>query len=153
MIRTVVYRASKKPSQSEPDGSPTYGRLESQEGLPPDQLLGRVAKFVPGETLGFALPATLLLTADWAVVSVAVVGLVGTPLWLRKRALREQPSNQQPPKRFYVVAMLAYVAWILAASSPLRGVLGVDEQVAALLVFCAVYLLPLVDDRLDHPPT
>jgi hypothetical protein len=159
MIRTVVYRSrAAAPSEVVVEESPVYGAGRARTTKPPepvvpDNVLARIIKYIPGETLSIILPATLIggLSKPW-VTAIALVGAAGTPLWLWHRARREvSRTGQLPPPRFYVVAVLAYAAWILASSSPVRTVVGMRQTTAAAVVFLAAYLLPLIDNALDRP--
>lgn len=156
MIRTVVYRSRVVPEGGEDAEAPVYGAHgpTPDRDVEPDGPLGRIVKYIPGETLSLILPATLLGgLGKLVVLLIAGAGAVGTPLYLHHRARHEADAKRQlPPKRFYAIAVLAYIAWILASSSPVRTAIGLRQTTAAVIVFLAAYLLPLVDDELDRPP-
>lgn len=155
MIRAVVYRDRADRGPDDADESPVYGRTEPSPQVPevapsPDGYLSRIIKYIPGETLALVLPASLIPGLDdWHLWLIAIAGLIGTPLWLRFTARRQLPPHQQPHLRFYAIALLAYCPWIFASSTPVRDVIGIDQELTAVLLFLAAYFLPLLDDQLD----
>lgn len=147
MTRTVIYRSTRPAVDGENPvyGGPGTGRNAGNVKTP-DGYIARVAKYVPAETLALVLPLTLILTNHLLIIGTAIAGLIGTPLYLQRRA---EDEDESPPPQYYFLVTVAYVAWILAASSPLREAVRVPKETAFFTVAIVGYFLPLLDDRFD----
>jgi hypothetical protein len=148
VVRTIVYR-QRLTSPSGDKGLPVYGTGGGDGGVVPDELSARILKYIPGETLTIILPASLLPgLGNGGVAVVAIAGAIGTPWYLARQARKQEPQIRPVP-RFYLLAVLAYCAWILASSSPTREMLGVAQGIAAMCLFLVAYFIPLLDNELD----
>jgi hypothetical protein len=117
----------------------------------------RVAGLAPGPIPGEALALIALITAgsgmgDGQVIALVTVGAVGQMLWLQQRGA-QLDGPDRPTARFFVFALIAYLAWVLVTCPADRELAGVDETTAAIVMASVAYLLPLVDpiahERLD----
>lgn len=135
MARTIVY------SRPVPDGMgrPVRRQKEDDYGV-------KLAKYVPAEVLAFFLPTTALAgdRKDY-ILAICVIGLIGTLLYLGVAAYREKDLSKRPLPHFYVLAVVAFVAWALGSSSAVDKALGVDQTLAALILAAVVFLLPGLD--------
>ncbi len=111
-----------------------------------DGLPEKLAKYVPAETLAFFVPVSAAIGTgrEALLVAALVVGAIGTPayLWLYARKL---PSNEQPLLQFYVLSVIAFGCWALGTSAAVAALVGTDVTTAGVILFFAVFLIPLTD--------
>lgn len=116
-----------------------------------DALPVKLVKYVPAEVLAFFIPLAAVVGDDrkgllWLVTAVAVIG---APLYLAATAKR-LPPEQRPARYFYLLAVLATVAWLFGTSAPAADLIGLDEVAAAVVLALAVFIIPVVDGLLDQ---
>ncbi len=140
MIRTVVYREGETPTPA--PGQPTRRRQRAQDGY-----LERLVKYVPAEVtavFAFLAAAADSVSGDWLLIVVIVVGFLATPAYLIGRAAR-LPASKRPATFFYFLATAAFAFWALGVSGSVRGLVGVDDTVAEVLLGLAALVIPAVD--------
>lgn len=147
MPRTIAYKVP--PRTTPVDDVPVYGsaspRGESDELAEPDQFQARLIKYIPGETLAFVVPvAAFANDRDGLVALVAIAGAIGQLLLLKKSGGRAQ-LNARPTPRFFLFALIAYIAWAFGTSAEIRNLIGMDTTTGAVIMATAAYLLPLID--------
>ncbi len=139
MARTIVY-----PSR-------LAGALETDRaGKPTDSYLEKLTKYVPAEVLGFFMPAAALVSENTALLIVClVIGAAATPgyLWLTSQT---QPAANRPRWFFYVLAVIAFLAWTASASEPVTNMLGLQQNVAGFILMAAVFVIPFADQLLTR---
>ncbi len=121
------------------------------DGQPPsDGYLQTLVKYVPVEvTAAFVLLSILAShVSRWAVLGVAALCLVATPLqvWIRDR---QQDASSRTRPFFYLLAFIAFPCWALLVSQPLRELLGVKPAWAELAVGVSAFAIPLIDKGID----
>jgi uncharacterized membrane protein len=79
----------------------------------------------------------------WPIAVVFLIGLLATPGFLAMRA-RTQPDTTT---RWYayLIALIAFVPWALAASFPVRDLFNVRATGAEFTLAAAVFVIPLLD--------
>lgn len=138
MPRTVV--PPQAPSRPQAGGSSN-----------PDRIPEKIAKYVPAETLAFFVPAAAMIGSDndSLLVVALIAGLLGTPGYLYLQAQRTSAA-ERPLWHFYVLAVIAFACWALAATSAVADLLGVSQSAAGVVLLIAVFLIPLADSVLNH---
>jgi hypothetical protein len=134
MARTVVPRARERGTHTASDSLPV-----------------KLVKYVPAEVLAFFVPLSAILGDGrrgllWLT---AVAAVVGTPLYLAAGA-RRLPSDDRPSAYFYALATMAAIAWLLGTSSATAHLVGLDSVAAAVIMGLAVFIIPVIDDLLEH---
>lgn len=132
MVRTVV-----------PSGG-AAGHIRS--GNPTDDFPTKLVKYIPAETLAFFVPTAALLGPDrnsW-LVTVALIAAAGNVgyLWYQARSV---PENVKPLPHFYVLALVAFVAWALVTAPNLASMVGLDQVATSVILAIAVFAVPLLD--------
>ena len=112
----------------------------------------RLAKYVPAEVLTFYTTAVQLTLAKdgpeqapfrlWVFGIVALLGLVGTPVWLGRYS--GQPSEKRTNQ---VMGTIAFVAWMYSYPAGLFTELGFHDPVIAGLsltffIFLTAFVAP-----------
>jgi hypothetical protein len=150
MIRTVLYPS--KDAVTEPVLQAAIGASDQ----PPDDYRAKLVKYIPAEVIGFFIPAYALVsrngsdtsasgsaTAQIVVVVVSLVGLVGY--------LYVSSAKERPPRLFYyVLSILAFLAWAVGTSSVGQDVFHLPERLNEFTVLVAVFLIPMVDELLTR---
>jgi len=151
MARTIVYSRARR--QAAPGEGPETGRMQTtQPAKPsPDGYPEKLTKYVPAEVLGFFAPwAANIDPAKHPnlLFGAAIIGLICTPiyLWLSARNLGPE---QKPRPHFYALAAVSFLAWAITTSR-LGETLGLEPEVASLILAAAVFLLPLADAVLEE---
>ena len=145
MPRTIVPPEDRDQLRSADPGS-ADSRTE-----PPDGLSEKLVKYVPAETLAFFVPSAALFDKqDRAKLIVTLVaGGIGTVgyLWMNARNL---PARQQPFLHFYLLSVVAFLAWSLVTSPNVAALAGADSKTTSLVLLAAVFLIPLADGVLTQ---
>jgi hypothetical protein len=112
-----------------------------------DGLSEKLVKYVPAETLAFFVPisAGLGSSRDGVLLLVIIVAAVGTVgyLWTNGRTLA---MDKRPRSHFYLLAVIAFLAWALGTNANVADLVGMDTTVAGVVLGCAIFLIPLVDE-------
>lgn len=117
--------------------------VHPRAGKPGDSVLEKLAKYVPAETVAFYVPAYAIAKAHgssicWAILTV---GLIGTIIYLVAVA-----DSANPPRwYFYLLSGIAFIVWAMATSSVEVDLFQWGEWVGELLLFVAVFLIPIID--------
>ena len=108
----------------------TAGAAASAE--PADPWREKVVKLIPAEVVTAYMGVQGIIAAStengasplapWLLFALFVIGLVCTPLYLRKITLADA---QPPAPRQYWLTTIAFVIWALATSQPLSA-LGIE---------------------------
>jgi hypothetical protein len=126
---------------------PVRFRDSQDAGIGGDQYSVRLAKYVPGETLAFFVPAAAGLGArhNAVLVGAIVVGLLGTIvyLWL---AAGKADVDQRPLPHFYLLAALAFLCWTVGVSSNVAALVHIDPTIGGFVLTAAVFLIPMLDE-------
>jgi hypothetical protein len=99
-------------------------------------------KYVPAETLSFALPAFLLTDARAGQAALLAAALIGTALYLGLQGPK--------PLHFFVLAELALMAWLVGTTEVGSDLLAMPEEAAKLTLAIAVFLIPAIDETLSR---
>ncbi len=136
MNRTIVHAGGKR---EEPDKDDPYRE--------------KLLKYVPAEVLGAFIPLMVAAAAafdegdrwhDRVLWIGLIAGAIGTVGYLARNA-STRPRARRPLMHFYVLALVAFVAWALATSEPARDVVGVSAKLAEFAVALVIFLIPLAD--------
>ncbi len=116
--------------------------------LAADTYAERLVKYIPGEAVGFFL----LISAtdgisDTALAIFAAIGLVGAILWALNRNMLVKEGVRQPPLMVIIFTGAAFSAWALGTSIAVQELLGIGQQLAALIMLSVAFLLPATDDH------
>lgn len=145
MPRTIVYASPR----STVDTRDALGKDTTTQDSG-DGYTERLSKYIPAEVLAAFLPlvgltgnrGTLLHVAFWS-------GLVATVLYLYIHALRETDKTKRPRWFFYVLAALAFFAWAIGTSDPVRNMFGWDDVGARFALAMAAFAIPVLDLAID----
>ncbi len=159
MVRTVVYRQPVQaqnpiPEMANPRTSNVDPPPPPASTAPKDEFGDKLVKYIPAEVIAFFLPAyALAKSADpaglawlpYALVVVAGLGLVG---YLLIRA----PKDNPPRWYFYVLSVVAFLAWIAGTSAAGADVFHLVqvEITGKLILMAAVFAIPLLDELLTR---
>jgi hypothetical protein len=156
MIRTVVHRVPKlAETKGAADGAPAS---PSPKEAPQDQFGDKLVKYIPAEVIAFFLPAYALVEPfrkdghledlQWLPYVLVVAGFFGVMGYLFIRAPKENP----PRPYFYILAGLAFLAWAAGTSAASSDVFHLikPEISGKLIVFAAIFLIPLIDEILTR---
>lgn len=153
MPRSIVYPApAPRPRADERDrpyagGTGAADAGQSTEMSPGDGFAQRLLKYIPAETLAFVVFLTAMSDLkDAHVVAVVVVGLVGQVLILRSQTAK-MAAPDRPTLRFFIFAVVAYLAWVVGTSPRFAHIVHLDRTTATLIMACVAYLLPLIDPK------
>jgi hypothetical protein len=150
MIRTVVY-----PRKGDRPGAVPQSTVEVDD-QPPDDYKAKLVKYVPAEVIAFYIPAYALAsksgsvaagsrgeTAQIVVIIISILGLIGY-LFLRS-------DKSSPPRPyFYLLSVLAFLAWAIGTSSVGQDVFHLPETLNEFTVLAAVFLIPMLDDLITR---
>jgi hypothetical protein len=136
---------------------PMRGRVirgEDEQGPGADQgdsLPEKLVKYVPAETLAFFIPVSAAVGDDRDVLLLVATAIaaIGTAayLWLNAQKLEDR---QKPLPHFYVLAVLAFLAWAIGTATNLAKLLGMDDVVAGIVLLAGIFLIPLADGVLNQ---
>lgn len=129
-----------------------------------DKYQDKLLKYVPAEVLGAFVGLAALAEAaageldgqqggpTWPIILVFALGVIATPGFLAIRASREDGATTR--WYGYVLSIVAFVPWSLAASFPVRELFEVTPAVAEFLLALTVFVIPLLDFGFGklHPP-
>ena len=141
MQRTIVYPL---PPHSNRAAMAAAGN--PQPASPPDRYGDKLVKYIPAEVIGFYVSVYALVQQKgiWAQVLILVVCLFGTIGYLLMRA---DPAH--PPRMyFYVLAVVAFLAWALGTSTLGQDTVNLPDYISKLAVLSAVFLVPMIDELL-----
>jgi len=133
MTRSVVYPRSGKGAAA-------------AAGPPPDDLVTKLLKYIPGEVIAFYVPIYALVPKDlawglWLVVLLSAAGTVGY-LWVRA------DRTSRPRAYFYVLAVVAFFCWALGTSTVGGDLWRLPEWLGHAAIPIGVFIVPLVDEIL-----
>jgi len=137
MPRTIVYpRAAKRAAAA--GGSASA----------PDELSEKLLKYIPGEVIAFYVPIYALVPKEpawgrWLILALAALGGLG---YLIARADKTAP----PRFYFYVLAVVAFLAWALGTSTVGTDLWALPDWVNRVAIPAAVFLVPMVDEVLTR---
>src|SRR4051812_26482152 len=99
-----------------------------------DKLPEKLIKYVPAETLAFFVPVAAAVGTgrNALLVTVLVIGLIGTPCYLWTAA-RQLPRDKRPLFHFYPLAMAAFAVWALGTSSAVADLVHVEPTTAGII--------------------
>ena len=96
---------------------------------------------------GTALPDE----SDLQLAAGVLVGARGQLLWLGLKAKDpEVDERDRPGWHFFVLAVIAYFAWVIGTCAPVAEALKIDPTTAVIVVASVAYLLPLLDPTLHR---
>lgn len=159
MARTIVYERRIPIEVLDDSDRRAYGAFRAAAGQDDvairegDGFAERLLKYIPGEALALiALITAGSSMSDGQVIALVAVGAIGQILWLQQRGA-QLDGPDRPSARFFVFALVAYLAWVLGTCPTVRELVDVDQTTAAIVMASVAYLLPLVDpiahERLD----
>lgn len=111
-----------------------------------DTYLSKLVKYVPVEGLAAFLPIAAFATGTvlrWTVFAVSL--LVGVALIIAQA----RQKGEWPPLWYWPFVVIAFCAWSVGASQEFRDLLGVTDQVGAVVLALAATALPALDSALD----
>lgn len=134
MSRTVVYPQGEPGSRAGAVAGDTYE----------DKLL----KYVPVEVVAFyaVVYASVQREADWLKWFILLLGVFGTVGYLVARSDRSRP----PRWYFYVLSVIAFLAWALGTSSVGQDLFAFPDAAAKIMLPSGVFIVPLVDELLTR---
>ncbi len=135
MSRTVVYPQVDSGSRS---GAATPG----------DTYEDKLLKYVPVEVVAFyaVVYASVQQEADWLKWLILALGVFGTVGYLAARSDRSRP----PRWYFYVLSVIAFLAWALGTSSVGQDLFAFPDAAAKIMLPSGVFAVPLVDELLTR---
>jgi hypothetical protein len=113
-----------------------------------DGLPEKLVKYVPAESLAFFVPISAAIgTSDEAwLIAVAIVALLGTPLYLWVAA----PSGPTAPRpHFYLLAVIAFACWALGTSGSIQSLVGIGQTLGGVVLGIGAFAIPLIDAALE----
>jgi len=133
MPRTIVY------------SSPTTSAQDA------DGYTERLSKYIPAEVLAAFLPLVGLTGNRGMLLYIAFwTGVLATVVYLYIRARQETDPKKRPRWFFYVFAVVAFFAWAMATSDPIRNLFGwMDELSARFALALAAFAIPALDLAID----
>jgi hypothetical protein len=147
MARTVVYPALEPALPAGADA--VGGGGLSDDTTPADTYREKIVKYIPAEVLAIVvlLATSSTNVGDWAVWVVAILGLVFTPIYLWNSAKKENEADR-PRFHFFVLASIAYIAWLLGTSDATREVTSVPDATGEWILGLAAFVIPGIDELL-----
>jgi hypothetical protein len=140
-MRAIVYpEAVTRPTGPRRRG-PGQPPLEGADE-PPNDYPTKLVKYVPAETLAFVIPSAALVSTNAMRVAVLAVALIGTPLYLGRRA--------RVPVYFYVLAEVSLIAWVIATTDFGTELFALSANASRLTLTAAVFLVPGIDELLTR---
>lgn len=161
MPRVIIYPRARPEPTTSAEQRQLYGARGDEEvaaaaSLVADDYASRLLKYIPAEALAFVVFGTSFSSERRGqVAAVAIVAAVGQLLWLRRSA-QSLPAADRPTWRYYLLSLIAYVAWVVGTSPKVRSLVGLHQTTAAIILGSVAYLLPSIDpathSRLDPKP-
>jgi len=131
MARTISYGG--RPRGTLAPAGPTA------ETAAPDEWRDKVVKLIPAEVVAFYVATSAIIATigrpdetKWWLFGMFVIGLICTPLYLRRATRNDNPG---PRPKQYVITTVAFVVWALATSAPLVAIgLPVSPVLSAVIL-------------------
>jgi peptidoglycan/LPS O-acetylase OafA/YrhL len=118
-------------------------------GERPDRYFDKLLKYVPAEAIAFYLPFYEFSKDpesdewQWIVFAAAILGGF---VYLLLRVDKEK----KPRRFYYVIALLALLAWTIGTSTVGADLFGLSDKGSKIIVGIAAFALPGVDEALTR---